>query len=340
MSRAALALAVLAATTVRAVADDNAGTGDTIASTWTGGAFQLSENDKRFNLGIATMIHGMQTRIEASAPLDDATRTATFYSKSGLEPAFRATLHIGYDSTYQALALADDDAQLLPYCKAHNIEPCTGSRVAEAQARNGQPIAAVERYWRLGVDASYAYDRTTAYLNDVGTTTSTFRSTDLQLGALVMLYEPGGWVVSLRGGYERDNSVSIGTFMRCVALPSSDPDVTGQSCNQAHILLDNPNPQSSGYARLAGTYYPEGGLLANYLSAGELRLNAENLGQDSASLDAHLLLFAKGLDVGGGSIRIGIGTTVRMALASPAGSTTGRGDFYDYSLFGIAGTSF
>jgi hypothetical protein len=197
-------------------------------------------------------------------------------------------------------------------------------------------------YWGAGLDVSYAYDQTTAYLDDVGAgPTKAFRSTDLQFGASATLYVPDGWALSARAGYERLHAPTLGDFRRCEALPSTISSVTGQTCRDEHYLLADAGPQQSGYARAAAAYYPaDSKLLAQYLSAVELRLNGENLATDAASLDTHLLLFAKGLDLGGGSVRVGIGATVRTALASPAGADYTRGDIYDYSLFGIAGTSF
>lgn len=348
MRRAYLTAALIAAASTPAAADDSVGTGDTVASTWSGSAFQLAESDKRFNLALGTLLDGVRLRAEVSAPLDDTTRTAAFLGKTGVAPAFRTALHIGYDSTYRALALEPADGDLLAYCEANKIDPCTESKVAEvklqaaaARKHNGQPVGVAARYWAFGLDVAYAYDRTTAYVGDVAAaTTATFSDTDLQIGASAMLYVPGGWVATLRGGYERSNKVDIGDFMRCDALPSSNMSVTGQTCSDQHYLIDDPGPQQSAYLRVSGAYYPVHSLLANYVSAAELRLNLENITTDAASFDVHLLVFAKGLDVGGGNIRVGVGTTVRTALASPAGSDIKRGDIYEYSLFGIVGTSF
>lgn len=341
MIRAAVVAALLIGTAGHAAAEDSAGTADTVASTWSGGALQLAEADKRFVLALTTLVDGVRARAEISAPLDATTRTAAFVTRAGLAPAFRGALHIGYDSTYRARDLDPSDNELLSYCDQHKISPCTASKVAQDKQRQGKPIAAHARYWAAGLDLSFAYDRKTAYLNDVGDgPTATFRATDVQIGGSATLYVPGGWALSARAGYERANAVDIGDFRRCTMLPSTVSSVSGQTCTDEHYLRSNPAPEQSGYARTAAAYYPSTSWLSNYLSATELRLNLENLTTSASSFDVHLLLFAKGLDVGGGSIRIGIGTTVRMALASPVGADYGRGDLYDYSLFGIAGTSF
>jgi hypothetical protein len=345
MMRTAIGAAVLAATAGHAVADDSAGTADTVASTWSGGALQLAEADKRFVLALTTLVDGIRARAEISAPLDAATRTATFVTRTGLAPAFRGSFHLGYDSTYRALDLEPSDGELRQYCDQHQIAQCTERKVNEdkqkARQRQGQPLGVNAQYWGVGLDLSYAYDRTTAYMNDVGAgPTAAFSATDLQIGGSGTLYVPGGWALSLRAGYERANSVNIGTFQRCVMLPSTVSSVTGQICSDEHYLRSDPGPQQSGYARLAGAYYPASSWLSHYASATELRLNFEDLGTDAASFDVHLLVFAKGLDIGGGSVRVGIGATIRTALASSMGAEHGRGDLYDYSLFGIAGTTF
>ena len=338
MNRAAIA-SIMALTAGPVAADDSVGTSDTVASTWSGGVLRLAEGDNRFTLALGTLLPGgVRLRGEVSAPLDETTRTATFLRRSGLAPAFRGTLHVGYDSTYNALDLDAGDRVLLQYCEAHKIEPCTASAVAKARRRDGQPIELTGLYWSLGLDLSYAYDRTTAYFGDIGDgMTSKFSATDLQLGASGMLYAPGGWVVSLRGGYERNNPVDIAAFQRCELLASKDTMVTGETCNDAFYLVSNPGPQRTGYLRAAGAYYPAGSALAHYLSATEIRVNFEHLGNDAASLDGYLILFARGLSVGAGSIRLGIGARARMALAD---ADHRSGDLFDYSLFGVAGTSF
>ena len=151
-----------------------------------------------------------------------------------------------------------------------------------------------------------------------------------------MLYVPGGWVVTARGGYERINPVNIGDFRLCQTLDSSKPTMSGQACSDAQYLISDPAPRATAYGRVSGTYYPTGSVFANYLSAAELRVNFEKITSNDASLDLHLLLFAKGLDLGGGSVRLGVGTTVSTALSAPGGNDL----ITKYSLFGIAGTSF
>jgi hypothetical protein len=120
-------------------------------------------------------------------------------------------------------------------------------------------------------------------------------------------------------------------------LPSSNPTITGQDCSEQLYLQRDLGVAQSGYARLSAAYYPSENLVARYLSATELRLNLEDLTTDAASFDVHFLLFAKGIQLGGSGVRTGIGATVRVALASASHE---QGDIYDYSLFGIIGTSF
>ena len=216
---------------------------------------------------------------------------------------------------------------------------------ARSRAQQGQPLGPDERYWwGVALEVSFAYDRTAAYRDDVGAgATTDFSATDFQVGGSATIHVPGGWAFTGRAGYERANTVDLGVFRRCTMLPSTDSSTTGQACTDAHYLRSDPGPEQSGYARAAGAYYPDKDntpLLSRYVSATELRLNFESLGTSTASLDAHLLVFARGLDVGGGNIRIGIGTTVRTALASPDGASYKRGEIYDYSLFGIVGTTF
>jgi hypothetical protein len=351
MIRTATMAGLVVATSVvsagAAFAGDSADTADTIASPWSGGALRLAEGDKRFVLALSTLQDGTQVRGEVSAPLDDTTRTAAFVTKDGIAPAFRGAFHIGRESTYGDLALAESDAGLLPFCESNHIptNDCSNQsdKVKDARKQEGQPVHGDGRYWSYGLDVSFAYDRKTAYRDDVGAATAEFTSTDLQIGGSVALNTSGSWAFTARIGYERANTVDLGDFRRCQALPSTDASITGQVCNDAHYLRSDPGPQSSGYGRVAIAKYPHDSLLSHYVSATELRLNIENALTDSATFDAHLLVFARALKINGsgnGSIRTGLGVTVRTALASPMGASYGRGDLYDYSLFGIVGTSF
>jgi hypothetical protein len=350
MTRASITIAMAAIAVVgllarHAAAEDSVGTADTIASTWSGGVFRLAERDHSFALTLTTLLEGVRIRGQISAPLDSTTRRAVFREKGTFAPAFRGSLHIGYDSTYKALDLEPEDGKLLQYCKAQKIEPCTASAVAEhkkkaagPRRRNGQPIAGAAHYWALGLDLAYAYDRTTAYVGDISDNMMIrdFRATNLQVGGSYMRYVPGGWVLTARGGYERSNPVNIGDFRLCQTLDSSNPTMSGQACSDAQYLISDPDVRATAYGRVSGTYYPTDSVFANYLSAAELRVNFEKLTSDDASLDVHLLLFAKGIDLGGGSARFGIGTTVSRGLSAPVGADV----ITKYSLFGIAGTSF
>lgn len=363
MTRASIAVAavigVLGSLAGRAAADESAALADTLVSPASGALIRLSEGDQRFVLAVAPAIEGYRLQAEISAPLDDTTRTATFLTRRGATPSFRGSLHLGYDSRYDTLGLTPDDQDLMRYCDANGIKPCLASAVADhkyctahgihpcdaagikahqqAARRDGQPLDRGERYWTLGLDLAYAYDRTKAYRDDVGSAmTSTFTAKDLQVGLAYVHHEPGGWVVSVRGGYERNDAVDIGEFQRCESLPSTSMSVTGQVCSKARYLREDPAPESSGYARVAGAYYADHSWLKEYLSEIELRANLENLTTDAAQLDLHLLLFVRSLDVSSSKIRIGVGTTISSALNAPVGADL----ISDYSLFGIAGTSF
>jgi hypothetical protein len=351
----AITLTIALCLTAASVAhgDDSKTTGDTLASPWSGGALQLSEQDKRFVLAVSTLFEpGIRIRAEASAPLDDATRTAVFVSKTGLAPAFRTALFIGYDSMWNALALPGP-VSLNALCG--KPEGCTASELElarkaaekakqqanEQKQREGQPPSSGQLTWSAGLDLAFAYDRKTAFLDDIADDTQTkeFSSSDFQLGGS-LLFHVADTAFMARGGYERTHAVQLGTFQRCTVLHSTVQTVVGQDCSEQHYLQGDPGVAHSGYLRLSGAYYPSDNLLARYLSATELRLNFENLTTDAASFDIHVLIFARGLQLGGQSLRTGIGTRVRVALASPVMASYGRGDLYDYSLFGIIGTSF
>jgi hypothetical protein len=340
VKHASLAVLALLSLAGPARADDARDTADTIASTWTGGALRLAADDKRFVLALTTLREGLRARVELSAPLDDNTRTAAFVGKDGIVPGFRGNFYVGYDSTFSALALTPSDQELLAYCERKKIEPCLLSKVQAEQERNGQPLARQGFYWGAGLNLSYAFDRKTAYVDDIAADTSDFRTSDLQLDATAIVTLPSRWTFSVRAGYERANKVALGDFRRCMPLPSTDMAVTGEACTDEKVLLSDPPAKHSTHVRLAGAYYPFASLLAQYISATELRLNAENLSTDSASFDVHLLAFANAIHLGDGSARIGLGVTVRTALETPDGADYKAGDVYDYSLFGIAGASF
>lgn len=362
MRAAVLTIALCLIGARAAQGDDSKTTGDTLASPWSGGALQLSEQDKRFVLAVSTLFEpGIRIRAEASAPLDDGTRTAVFVGRSGLAPAFRSALFIGYDSTWRALRLPRP-VNLKELCG--RPEGCTASELEaarkaaqkvaedrtaalnEQRTREGQPLSSgqpsSQLNWSAGLDLAFAYDRKTAYLDDIGDDqrTKEFSSNDFQVGGSGLLNVADSLVFMARIGYERTHTVRLGTFQRCTILPSTKLMIVGQDCSEQHYLQGDLPVAHSGYARLSAAYYPSDNLVARYLSATELRLNFEELSTDAASFDAYALVFARGLQLGGPSLRTGIGARVRVALASPAGAGYGRGDLYDYSLFGIVGASF
>jgi hypothetical protein len=178
-------------------------------STWSGGALRLAEDDKRFVLAITTLVQGV--RADLSSPLDSATRTAAFVTKAGLAPGFRGALQIGYDSLYHALDLEPSERERLAHCEREKIDPCTVAKAIElkrqavaANKKRGQPLDADQRYWGAGLDLSFAYDRTSAYQDDLAAAaTATFRATDLQIGGSATLHVPGGRAFSARA---RDTS--------------------------------------------------------------------------------------------------------------------------------------
>lgn len=321
-------------------ADDPQDTADTLVSPWRGAAMRLAADEKRFVLAFNTLFEGVRLRGEASAPLDGDTRVAAFAGTKGLAPGFRGALYLGYDSTYRALALGAGDPALLAYCERHQIKPCLQSKADEQMRLDGQPPARSEMYWGAGIGVSYAYDGKTAFVDDVASKTDDFRVTNLQLDASAVLSWPNRLAVSARVGYERADRVSLANFRRCVTLPSTSMSVTGVSCSDAQYLLSDPAPEGSGHARTSFAYYPFDSLLAHYIAATELRVNAENVLTDAASLDVHLIAFFNGVRLGDGVARIGLGATIRTALASPDGADYVAGDIYDYSLFGVVGTSF
>jgi hypothetical protein len=350
---AALGVVALASRPHVARADDSKDVGDTIASTWSGGALRLSEQDKRFYLAASTLFApGIRIRAELSAPLDDATRQAVFLDrKSGLAPGFRGGLFVGYDWTWRALAHSIDE-RIQTLC--HGAAECTGSQEKAARdkeegiqrearlqrTRGGQPLSSGVTTWSLGMDLAFAYDSQTAFVSDVGDSDQTrdFPSSDLQLGAAGIVVLPKGWAFTGRLGYDRAHAVQFGTFRRCTTLHSSDPMVSGQVCSDQRYLVRDGGVSNSAYARASAAYYPSDGVLARYLSATELRLNFESLTTNAASLDIHLLAFARGVTLASTGVRIGVGTTVRSALVST--DETRAGEIVDYSLFGIVGTSF
>jgi hypothetical protein len=338
-SASRIALAILCLTRP-VLADDSQDAADTIASTWTGGALRLAADDKRFVLALTTLHDGVRVRGEASAPLDGDTRTAAFVGRRGIAPGFRGSFYVGYESTFRALTLTAADQTLRAYCERKHIDPCLQSKVDEQMRRDGQPAARAERYWGAGLDFSYAYDRKTAFVDDVASDTTDYRVTDLQIDASAVLTLPSRWTLTARAGYERANRVSLGDFRRCTTLPSTDMTVRGEACSDEKYLLSDPQPVGSEHARVAVAYYPMSSLIARYIAATEVRANLENLSTDAASLDVHLLAFANAIHLGEGTARIGLGVTMRTALTSHDGGDLKAGDVYDYSLFGIVGTSF
>ena len=226
-----------------------------------------------------------------------------------------------------ALALSPEERTFedLKLCEAEHIEPCTQSQImrwmrdercgsergcSTAQLDKVAPLQmAMERrnlmvsnipatlrkveYW-VGGDLAVAYDKLSVYRNDLALPPADVTKYDVQLGANASVFLWRAIALNLRVGGEVASSPSVTRVERCETLPSTDPMVTGRSCDKNALFMSGalPRAQASAYVRFALDYeFHKSKLTRQDIIPGvEGRVGVEQLGQ-SPSLDLRFTAF-------------------------------------------------
>lgn len=286
---------------------------------------------------------GLQASASASVPLDERTRTAPFLEDNRLTPGFRGTLAVTWNSVYAKLnhhPKFPAPKEQEEYCNRNKIRPCKSSelpkQVYEQATKNstwdnGTPAFIV------GAESTFAYDSIRAYsTDDVSSTPLSMKKRHIELGATIHIWHTwklGTIAFSLRGGGQNANTVTTRDFRRCEDLPSSDPKITGQACEDATVLTKQTAPSWSSYARASLLYLGTTPVATSFLPGIEARINFEQLGTKSAYVNPRIVGF---ISPNFGSDRLRARVGVGLETRTPFGAISET----EVIPLGLAGMSF
>jgi hypothetical protein len=262
-----------------------------------------------------------------------------------------------------ALALTPEERTFedLKLCETYAIEPCTQSRIVKwmtedhcdrvtgcsnTELSRAAPWAmAVERrnlmvsnipstlrnveYW-VGGDLAVAYDRLPVYRLDVATSPIDVAKWNVQVGANASLFLVHALALNLRVGTEVARTPKPKKFTRCQMLPSSDPTVTGQSCDKDALFLGGelPPERAAAYVRFAIDYeFHKSKLTKQDIIPGvEGRVGFEGLGATPSLALRFTAFFTPVIDPVAGQFGVGVDWSYTLRDAPdgsrPAGTTT------------------
>jgi hypothetical protein len=214
-------------------------------------------------------------------------------------------------------------------------------RAAAAQELGRYVIPQEGTYWSYGVDARLSYDRVSAY-RDITMPTQSFDNLRIDAGGQLTHYRGANWAFKLAAGYSGEQQATVKQITRCIAVPSSDSSITGQSCDDSALLLvAAPTFVNRGYARLGVTWLSSrsfAGADGTKLTPGvEVRAGADELGGD-ATFSTRFTLFVQPA-VGPILTRTGIGIDLSWALTNASDGSFGRGDLRQAVPFAFLGAS-
>lgn len=279
MRRLVVALCVTGAVTFvgRARAEEKAA-GVTVLPV-NGAFFKIAPEEKRGQLAVGWLRGLLRVHASASVPLDEDTRRAAFTEDKGLAPGFNAAVSImasgvAYKAGQIALSDSISKARLcqeyykdnppvagapIPACDGDDYEKWLAAKGASLIARYGIPASAFATekfasYLEGGLDLKVAYDRIGAYTPNVAADKVNVTKSDVRVGVVGRLYLAPWVAFTVRAGAEFNKSARTGTFRRCVGLASTDPNVTGQACDDKAIVLRKDLPlETSLYHEYAAT---------------------------------------------------------------------------------------
>lgn len=178
----------------------------------------------------------------------------------------------------------------------------------------------------LMVGASLSYDRSTVYQDDIAAKAKAAVAYDFALGPDLTAYAPiEGLSFNARIGFARSRETGATTFERCATVNSTNGDVTGRRCNSKALFRagGSPDPESSGFVRLAVDYQYRGKVSKDDLIPGvELRAGIDGIGQDLVA-QTRLTLFGTPVS-GNAAARVGVAVDVSYAIDHDAASDDPR----------------
>ena len=206
-----------------------------------------------------------------------------------------------------------------------------------------------------GLEIGFSYGRVTAFPStNIAASSDTYDQYQLTVGLGLTQYLygtdlAGYW--NVRGGAQVAQRPDVYEAERCRSLPSMDPMVTGEDCDDVQVLRSAPSLSDSAYVSVAG-----GIILPTLLDGSrpglELRYKLDDLGQTEVMRWGALLYISPRIDTGPGEAqtsldplitRYGVGFEVTQALEARGAmgdmDAVSVGDAVDFTVFVLAGAS-
>ena len=169
----------------------------------------------------------------------------------------------------------------------------------------------------ITIDGNVTYDHLEVYRDDLAAKVGGISKYQTSLGLNATYYpiDVTGTALNFRLGYSLAREPKAKKTERCLMRTSSDPAITGRSCQADALFLagEIPDARSSAYLRAAATYQYVGERAEDDLVPGiELRGGLEGLGADR-SATARLTLFGTPIK-GTAAARVGIALDLAYAI--------------------------
>ncbi|WP_437977555.1 hypothetical protein WMF11_11935 [Sorangium sp. So ce295] len=130
-----------------------------------------------------------------------------------------------------------------------------------------------------GLDVSGSFDQASLYESDLAAPPRDVTKYDVQFGPSGTVYLQGSLAFNLRAGVDISRGFSASKVDRCVALPSTDTDVSAKSCASVLFAKNiDEDAKAAGYARLAMVFQPQQTIDAAAPGV-EARIAVEDIGQ-------------------------------------------------------------
>jgi hypothetical protein len=96
------------------------------------------------------------------------------------------------------------------------------------------------------VETKLGFDRQDVYVDDLATASKSKTATAFKTNAVFRFYPLSWLAIPLRVGLDYENKFKTNSVKRCLTIPSSDPGVTGQSCEDKLFLKNDPGGRTTG----------------------------------------------------------------------------------------------
>lgn len=273
---------------------------------WNGLALKMAEKDKKATLAFSKPIWAGQATFagEITVPLDEETRRAALLGINGEKKAFQAKLSLDFnfmERDVRSYLNRDRDVQesasiCKAYVKANPEEDGKGCDKDDQKVREwlgkvdeqASPRAIEGVFSRripkgvvftAGIEFTGSFDRQKVYVDDVGAKKVDPRNKWSFSTTGVFRIFAGPYVaIPLRAGLNVEDGSKWKEFDRCSSLASSDPNVTGKTCEKAMVLDDDKGIQTTGHVEAGLVVVPKASDSWNLIPGVEARGRLEGLG--------------------------------------------------------------